>query len=131
MRPRLTDTWGQLPAVTLPLPIPSGEALGELATDIAGMPGMPDMPDMPGTLDGARWSRWGAAREGAHVTLERRQIVGFGVGAALLVLVLVLSPHALGVAAAALVSAAYLGGGAYKIWLLLRGERAIGAAALA
>jgi len=122
MHRSLVDTWGRLPAVTLPLPTPSRDTLGNLAT--AGR-------DMTGTfraLDGARWSHWGAARDGARVTLRRRQIAMGLALVALIALAVLFSPHELAVVAIAFVTTAYLGAGTYKVWLLLRGERALTAA---
>src|SRR5258706_9675330 len=119
MHRSLVDTWGRLPAVTLPLPTTSRDTLGSLAA--AGR-------DVTGTyraLDGARWSLWGAARDGARVTLRRRQIATGLALLALIALAVLFLPHELAVVAIAVVTTAYLCAGTYKLWLLLRGERAL------
>jgi cellulose synthase/poly-beta-1,6-N-acetylglucosamine synthase-like glycosyltransferase len=71
------------------------------------------------------WASWGAARDGARVVITRAQ----GSTLALLALVcaglLVTHPHALLITALGFVTALYLTTGLHKIWLLVRGERAL------
>jgi cellulose synthase/poly-beta-1,6-N-acetylglucosamine synthase-like glycosyltransferase len=120
------DTWGRLPAVTLPLPVAARDTPTDTLTGLR-------MFDTGQTgavraAAGARWGEWGAARGGARITAERRQIVTTIILILMIALAFWLMPHALAVAAIALVTTAYLGAGTYKIWLLLRGERAMGSA---
>jgi glycosyltransferase XagB len=121
------DTWGRLPAVTLPLPVAARDTLADTLTGFrtfdTGQTGAVR------AAAGARWGAWGAARTGARVTVERRQIVALVILVALIALALWLAPNALAVATIALVTTAYLGAGTYKVWLLLRGEGAMAAPA--
>jgi glycosyltransferase XagB len=117
------DTWGRLPAVTLPLPVAARDTPTDTVTGLRAFD--TGQTGAVRAAAAARWGAWGAARGGAHVTVERRQIVMVITLVTLIALALWLAPHALAVAAIALVTSAYLGAGTYKIWLLLRGERAI------
>src|SRR5262245_53045678 len=116
-----SNTWAQLPAVTLPLPVPGPEAPSE-PQHIAPYSATTLPPQ-----DGARWSWWGAAREGARTTLQRHQIAALLVILALAAWLSFVSPQRLTVGALFLVVTAYLAAGTYKLGLLLRGERAANA----
>jgi cellulose synthase/poly-beta-1,6-N-acetylglucosamine synthase-like glycosyltransferase len=116
------DTWGYLPAMTLPLEALSGDTWsGEAGMAAGGLPS-------PGTLStasadaatGERWARWGAARDGARLTLTYRQTLGLALLALAAALLLYLDPHALLVAPVALITYVYLVAGIYKLWLLVR-----------
>src|SRR5262245_11605825 len=98
----LVDTWGQLPAVTLPLPVPSRDTLTGLSTLGTGQTGVVR------AADGARWGEWGAARQGARTTLKRSQLAALGALGALLAATLLLTPRGLATAAIALLTLAYL-----------------------
>jgi cellulose synthase/poly-beta-1,6-N-acetylglucosamine synthase-like glycosyltransferase len=113
------ETWGQLPAITLPLPTPSRATLANLQALER------DATGIFRALDGARWSYWGAARDGARVTLHRRQLVTLAIVVALIALFVFMSPLDLAIGAVSIITGVYLIAGVYKIWLLLRGERAI------
>ncbi|HEV2237643.1 MAG TPA: glycosyltransferase [Ktedonobacterales bacterium] len=101
------DTFGELPAITRPMP-----AL------IAS--------DRPSIEDGSRWAVWGAARDGARVSLTRGQSVLLGSGMVLGAGLAVTSLRLLGVLLMGAFTAAYLVAGAYKAVLLWHGERATG-----
>ena len=118
MQSSLEDTWGHLPAITLPLPALTGDMLIDLSTVGAGQAANGRMTADP------RWREWGAARGGARITLHRQQTGTLICVMALVALGLLLSPGALAVAAVALITTAYLSAGAYKVCLVLRGERA-------
>jgi glycosyltransferase XagB len=116
------DTWGNLPAVTLPLEAISGDTWSRLAGITAGDLPAPEKTSTT-SVDAARadrWARWGAARNGAHLTLTYRQTLGLALLALAAALLLYFNPHALFVAPVALITYVYLGAGIYKLWLLLR-----------
>src|SRR5205807_6484568 len=76
-----------------------------------------DMPD-------EHWDKWGAARDGARIVLTRPQ--WFTLAMVILVgqVFLILRPHLVLMIWIDIVTALYLATGAYKIWLLVRGEMA-------
>jgi cellulose synthase/poly-beta-1,6-N-acetylglucosamine synthase-like glycosyltransferase len=106
------DTFGELPAITRPMP----------AIAVNGKSAHGDTPHE----DGARWAYWGAARDGARVSVTRGQQALLGSGMVLGAGLAVASLHALGVALMGAFTCAYLMAGAYKALLLWHGERASG-----
>jgi cellulose synthase/poly-beta-1,6-N-acetylglucosamine synthase-like glycosyltransferase len=106
------DTFDELPAITRPMP--ALPAHGKpVATEHAAE-------------EGARWAVWGAARDGARVSLTRGQGVLLGSGMVLGAGLAVTSLRLLGVLLMGAFTVAYLLAGAYKAVLLWHGERATG-----
>jgi glycosyltransferase XagB len=82
----------------------------------------------PSTAEGDdnldHWATWGAARDGAHVVLTALQKFTLLLLTLVAIILLALHPKAMLIAFLAVVTALYMLTGAYKLWLLLRGERA-------
>jgi hypothetical protein len=90
------NTWAQLPAVTLPLPITLSGSLGEGS----------ERTSAPEATEGERWSSWGAARHGARVTLMKSQTVALVAVAAVVAISLIVLRQDLLIALAGLMTAA-------------------------
>jgi cellulose synthase/poly-beta-1,6-N-acetylglucosamine synthase-like glycosyltransferase len=75
------------------------------------------------------WASWGAARDGARVVLTRTQTYALALLIVLGPILLVARPRPTLIAFIGLVTALYLAIGAYKVWLLIRGERGVASAA--
>lgn len=113
------DTWANLPVVTAPLLAITGQFAAARETPTDGHAAMPQ---------GARaalWTRWGAARGGARMTLTRWQAAGALLGTAGALAALALALHAMLLALLGLATFTYFAAGLYKMWLLVRGERAL------
>ena len=78
-----------------------------------------------GSLAGADWFTWGAARDGARVTLTRAQILWLALLAGLAIILAYASLHNVLIVFMALMSCAYLLTGLHKARVIMRGERAI------
>ena len=72
------------------------------------------------------WASWGAARDGARVVITKAQGSTLAVLALVCATLLVTHPHAALIAGLGLITALYFTTGLHKIWLLVRGERALG-----
>jgi glycosyltransferase XagB len=81
-----------------------------------------------GTED-ADWSVWGAARDGARVTLTGAQIFCLALLVGLVVALAWANLHVLLIMLIALMTCVYLLTGLHKAWLITRGDRAISNAA--
>src|SRR5690348_13465161 len=119
---RQHDTWAELPIVTRPLPAVTQAipALRAISAEHAAI--------KLRSAEVGRWASWGAARDGARRTLLQRQTLGLVAMIALLAAAAYLDPHRLLATIIALSTVMYLFAGAYKSWLLLRGERIISSA---
>ncbi|HEX6544246.1 MAG TPA: glycosyltransferase, partial [Ktedonobacterales bacterium] len=73
--------------------------------------------------EGQRWTGWGAARNGARTTITRRQKLIFIVLSIAIIVCAFTLPYTLMLAPVAFITFAYLVAGAYKVMMLLRGER--------
>lgn len=126
------DTYSRLPLTTRVVPsIPLHEtpklARWSLRPQISGSADAAESLAETSALareEGGRWVRWGAARYGAHRTLTRRQVVAILTAPILVVPLLIFAPYTLLGSVIAAITIAYLVAGAYKVLLLLRGERA-------
>jgi len=83
-----------------------------------------DPPPDTTTADGVRWTEWGAAAHGARIVLTPVQKYLLAATAPIAVVLLVLAPRATLIAGLAVVTGLYFVMGVYKVWLLVRGERA-------
>jgi cellulose synthase/poly-beta-1,6-N-acetylglucosamine synthase-like glycosyltransferase len=70
------------------------------------------------------WEWWGAARDGARIVVTRAQKYILLLLIATILILLFTRPRSMLIACIALVTALYFVTGVYKIWLLVRGERA-------
>lgn len=86
-------------------------------------------PPTPSELS-EHWASWGAARDGARVVLTRPQKYALAVLIVLGPILLFARPRSTLIAFIGLVTALYLAIGAYKVWLLIRGERGLASAAV-
>src|SRR5207248_10418344 len=75
-------------------------------------------------LAGDHWQHWGAAAHGARVVVTRAQWCALGALLLCAGVFVALRPHAALLACVVVVTFMYLATGGYKIWLLIRGERA-------
>lgn len=69
------------------------------------------------------WERWGAAEDGARIVATRGQKYTLIFSVMASVILLYLRPQSVLTVWIAIITAAYLVTGVYKIWLLVRGER--------
>jgi glycosyltransferase XagB len=72
----------------------------------------------------AHWERWGAASDGARIVVTRPQKYALWLVIAASLIVVFMQPRYMLIACIALITALYLVTGVYKVWLLVRGERA-------
>jgi cellulose synthase/poly-beta-1,6-N-acetylglucosamine synthase-like glycosyltransferase len=110
--PVFTDTFGQLPAVTRPMPAIPYAAGARHGKASAG--------------DGERWTVWGAAHAGARTLVTTRQQIGLGISAAAALCLAIAMPRTLLLLAVAVATCMYLVAVLYKGALLLRGEHTAG-----
>jgi cellulose synthase/poly-beta-1,6-N-acetylglucosamine synthase-like glycosyltransferase len=103
-----TDTFGELPIITRPMPAFSVADHGITVETYS--------------VDGERWSLWGAARNGARVVITARQQIGLGIAAAVALSLAIAMPHILLLLTVAVITTAYLVGVVYKGALLARSE---------
>jgi cellulose synthase/poly-beta-1,6-N-acetylglucosamine synthase-like glycosyltransferase len=75
--------------------------------------------------DAEHWAMWGAARDGARVVLTLPQKCALLLLTVAGSILLAADPRPVLIACVAFVTALYLVTGLYKVWLLVRGERAI------
>lgn len=116
------DTWAELPIVTRPLPVVTQAipALRVISAEHAAVKLQ--------SAEVGRWASWGAARDGARRTLLLRQTLGLIGLVALVATAAYFEPHRLLAMTIALCTVMYLFAGAYKSWLLVRGERMVSSA---
>ena len=130
-----SDTFARLPAVTRVIP---AIQLGELMRGSVAAPGdfgdtvavePPAEEQLRQARDEAtRWTRWGAASNGAIVTLNQPQLIGLLLGFGVVVTLALLNPTLFFTAVVAGVTVIYVVAGLYKATLLVRGEHASGGA---
>lgn len=114
-----SDTFGRLPAVTHVIP----------AIQLSEPSRAEQQPWLAGD-EATRWTRWGAASNGAIVTLNQSQTIGLLVSFSVLVTLALINPTVFFTAVVACVTVIYVVAGLYKAILLLRGEHASGGAAI-
>jgi len=122
------DTWASLPIVTRPIPVVALEA----SASLAGLSITAQRRVVGARADeaeSARWSLWGAARAGARVVITARQTLTIAILALLIAAALLLDMRLLAVTTIGALTWMYLLAGAYKTWLMVRGERALRLAA--
>lgn len=108
-----------LALVSVPAPVP-----GRLRNLFLFRPPAAEQPPARVIGDAETWATWGAARDGARITLTRAQRYGLLIALGLLLVLLWVDLRAVLIASIALVTVIYFLTGGYKIWLLVRGERA-------
>jgi cellulose synthase/poly-beta-1,6-N-acetylglucosamine synthase-like glycosyltransferase len=118
------DTWGDLPAITMPMQTVRVDASGRLSSLLSSQLGVPEheLAIDWAAAEAQRWAAWGAAREGARTSLSFDQALALAVFGWVAALVLYLDPYALLVAPIAAITCLYLATGLHKVWLLARGE---------
>lgn len=123
-----TDTFARLPAVTRVLPAIRLQEAARSSSHAPPQPreGMIAQAPVQKLDEATRWSRWGAARDGAVVTLSSRQSVALIGGVAFVLAFALLNPIALLTASIACITVLYVVAGLYKAMMLIRGERASG-----
>ncbi|HEX6799256.1 MAG TPA: glycosyltransferase, partial [Ktedonobacterales bacterium] len=120
-----TDTFSQLPAITMPIPaIPRRDTPPPLTSDPSTVEFDCASLERFAADEARRWTTWGAARDGARMIISRRQRLCAALVAVLIAACGVLAPHAFVLLLVGFVTFAYLLAGVYKVVLLLRGERA-------
>lgn len=128
-----TDTFARLPAVTRVIP---SIQLKDLAPRHAPAPSRAEprteeqQAQRLAQEEATRWTQWGAARNGAIITLNRRQTLGMLVGFGVVVTLALLNPMLFLTVIVACVTILYVVAGVYKAALLLRGEHASGGMAV-
>jgi cellulose synthase/poly-beta-1,6-N-acetylglucosamine synthase-like glycosyltransferase len=115
------DTYSNLPVVTLPMPAISLAVGGKRHTPSPLSEGA--QADETAGYEGHRWSAWGAARDGARMTLTTRQKIVLGVLGLAIVAGAFTVPYALLLAPIAFITVTYLVSGAYKAITLMRDEQ--------
>jgi cellulose synthase/poly-beta-1,6-N-acetylglucosamine synthase-like glycosyltransferase len=119
------DTWGNLPAVTLPMQTLRVDAAARLTSMLSTQLRVPEHEIAVdwAAAEAERWAAWGAAREGARTSLNLDQALALAVLGLVAALVLYLYSYALLIAPIAVITCLYLITGLHKVWLLARGER--------